>query len=110
MIAVYVIKQYERAVVFKLGKVKDKARGPGLIFIVPFAQRIHRVSLRIITMPIQSQGIITKDNVSIGVSAVGLLPSQRSDPLGDRDRERRSGDQPDRTNDAALRRGTPHPG
>jgi regulator of protease activity HflC (stomatin/prohibitin superfamily) len=70
MIAVYVIKQYERAVVFKLGKVAEEARGPGLIFVVPFIQRIHRVSLRIITMPIQSQGIITKDNVSIDVSAV----------------------------------------
>jgi regulator of protease activity HflC (stomatin/prohibitin superfamily) len=41
-----------------------------LIFIVPFVDRVHRVSLRIITMPIQSQGIITKDNVSIDVSAV----------------------------------------
>ncbi len=70
MIFSYVIKQYERAVVFKLGKVTGEARGPGLIFIVPFAQRIHRVSLRIITLPIQSQGIITKDNVSIDVSAV----------------------------------------
>jgi regulator of protease activity HflC (stomatin/prohibitin superfamily) len=70
MIAVYVIKQYERAVVFKLGKVEDVARGPGLIFVAPFVQRIHRVSLRIVTMPIQSQGIITKDNVSIDVSAV----------------------------------------
>ncbi len=70
MIAVYVIKQYERAVVFKLGKVKGAAREPGLMFVVPFVNRIHRVSLRIITMPIQSQGIITKDNVSIDVSAV----------------------------------------
>jgi len=70
MIAVYVIKQYERAVVFKLGKVTDSACGPGLIFVVPFAQRIRRVSLRIVTMPIQSQGIITKDNVSVDVSAV----------------------------------------
>jgi regulator of protease activity HflC (stomatin/prohibitin superfamily) len=41
-----------------------------LIFIIPFVDRVHRVSLRIITMPIQSQGIITKDNVSIDVSAV----------------------------------------
>ena len=65
-----IIKQYERVVLFELGKVKDKARGPGLIFIVPFIDRVHRVSLRIITMPIQSQGIITKDNVSIDVSAV----------------------------------------
>ncbi len=70
MIFFSVIKQYERAVVFKLGKVTGEARGPGLIFIVPGAQRVHRVSLRIITLPIESQGIITKDNVSIGVSAV----------------------------------------
>src|SRR3954454_13820867 len=70
MIAAYIIKQYERAVVFKLGKVGGPARGPGLIFVVPFAQRIRRVSLRIVTMPIQAQGIITKDNVSIDVSAV----------------------------------------
>jgi regulator of protease activity HflC (stomatin/prohibitin superfamily) len=70
MIAAYIIKQYERAVVFKLGKITGEARGPGLIFVVPFVQRIRRVSLRIVTMPIQSQGIITKDNVSIDVSAV----------------------------------------
>ena len=70
MIFFYVIKQYERAVVFRLGKVTGEARGPGLIFVAPFVQRIHRVSLRIVTMPIQSQGIITKDNVSIDVSAV----------------------------------------
>src|SRR5580693_2387967 len=70
MVAFYVIKEYERAVVFRLGKITGEARGPGLIFVAPFVQRIHRVSLRIITMPIQSQGIITKDNVSIDVSAV----------------------------------------
>jgi regulator of protease activity HflC (stomatin/prohibitin superfamily) len=65
--SVRIVKQYERVVLFELGKVKDKARGPGLIFIFPV---VDRVSLRIITMPIQSQGIITKDNVSIDVSAV----------------------------------------
>lgn len=70
MLGIYVIKQYERAVVFKLGKVGEQARGPGVIFVVPLVQRVHRVSLRIVTMPIQSQGIITKDNVSIDVSAV----------------------------------------
>ena len=70
MIAFFVIKEYERAVVFKLGKITGEARGPGLILIMPFVERIHRVSLRIVTMPIQSQGIITKDNVSIDVSAV----------------------------------------
>jgi len=70
MLFFYVVKQYERAVVFKLGKITGEARGPGLIFILPLVQRIDRVSLRIVTMPIQSQGIITKDNVSIDVSAV----------------------------------------
>jgi regulator of protease activity HflC (stomatin/prohibitin superfamily) len=70
MFGVYVIKQSARAVLYTLGKVKDKAREPGLMFCVPVINRIHRVSLRIITRPIQSQGIITKDNVSIDVSAV----------------------------------------
>jgi regulator of protease activity HflC (stomatin/prohibitin superfamily) len=68
--SIRIIKQYERVVLFELGKVKGAARGPGIMFIVPFVDRVHRVSLRIITMPIQSQGIITKDNVSIDVSAV----------------------------------------
>ena len=65
-----VLKQYERGVQFRLGRVKDGGRGPGVIFIIPLVDRLHRVSLRIITMPIQSQGIITRDNVSVGVSAV----------------------------------------
>ena len=70
MFGIYVVKQYERVVVFALGKVTREAREPGLMFCVPVINRIHRVSLRIVTMPIQSQGIITKDNVSIDVSAV----------------------------------------
>jgi regulator of protease activity HflC (stomatin/prohibitin superfamily) len=68
--SVRILKQYERGVQFRLGKVVDGARGPGVIFIIPLVDRVHRVSLRIVTMPIQSQGIITKDNVSVGVSAV----------------------------------------
>ena len=68
--SVKIIKQYERVVLFELGKVKDHARGPGVMFIIPFVDRVHRVSLRIVTRPIQSQGIITKDNVSIDVAAV----------------------------------------
>jgi regulator of protease activity HflC (stomatin/prohibitin superfamily) len=66
-LSVRILKQYERGVQFRLGRVKGGARGPGLILIVPFIDRVHRVSLRIVTMPIQSQGIITKDNVSIDV-------------------------------------------
>jgi regulator of protease activity HflC (stomatin/prohibitin superfamily) len=69
-LSVRILKQYERAVIFRLGRVRDGARGPGLIVFVPFVDRVHRVSLRIVTMPIQSQGIITRDNVSVDVAAV----------------------------------------
>jgi regulator of protease activity HflC (stomatin/prohibitin superfamily) len=68
--SVRILKQYERGVQFRLGKVLGAARGPGLIFIVPLVDNVRRVSLRIVTMPIQSQGIITRDNVSVDVSAV----------------------------------------
>ena len=67
---VYVIKQYERGVQFRLGRVRDGGRGPGVIFVIPLVDRVRRVSLRIVTLPIQSQGIITQDNVSVDVSAV----------------------------------------
>jgi regulator of protease activity HflC (stomatin/prohibitin superfamily) len=69
-LSIRILKQYERGVQFRLGRVKDGPRGPGLIFIVPLVDRVRRVSLRIVTLPIQSQGIITKDNVSVDVSAV----------------------------------------
>ncbi|HEU4973715.1 MAG TPA: slipin family protein [Baekduia sp.] len=68
--SIRILKQYERGVQFRLGRVKDGARGPGIIFIAPLVDRVQRVSLRIVTMPIQSQGIITRDNVSVDVSAV----------------------------------------
>jgi regulator of protease activity HflC (stomatin/prohibitin superfamily) len=69
-LSVRILKQYERGVQFRLGKVIHGARGPGLLTIIPLVDRLHRVSLRIVTMPIQSQGIITRDNVSVDVSAV----------------------------------------
>jgi regulator of protease activity HflC (stomatin/prohibitin superfamily) len=68
--SVRILKQYERGVQFRLGRVNDGARGPGIIFILPLVDHVRRVSLRIVTMPIQSQGIITRDNVSVDVSAV----------------------------------------
>src|SRR5436190_21879823 len=60
-LAVKIVKQYEQGVLFRLGRVLG-AREPGLRVIIPFVDVLHRVSLRIITMPIQSQGIITADN------------------------------------------------
>src|ERR1044072_2928879 len=68
--SVRILKQYERGVQCPRGKARPDARGPGLIFIIPLIDRVHRVSMRIVTMPIQSQGIISRDNVSVDVSAV----------------------------------------
>jgi regulator of protease activity HflC (stomatin/prohibitin superfamily) len=68
-LSVRIVQQYERGVLFRLGRVIG-VREPGLTLIVPLIDVLRRVSLRIVTMPIQSQGIITHDNVSIDVSAV----------------------------------------
>src|SRR5689334_6281480 len=71
-LSVRIVKQYERGVVFRLGRVIG-SREPGLRFLIPIVDVMHRVSLRIVTMPIQSQGIITRDNVSVDVSAVAYF-------------------------------------
>jgi len=70
--SIRIVKQYEQGVLFRFGRVVTVMQ-PGLRFIIPFVDVMHRVSLRIVTMPIQSQGIITKDNVSVDVSAVAYF-------------------------------------
>ena len=67
--SIKIVRQYEQGVLFRLGRVVG-VREPGLRLILPVIEVLRRVSLRIVTMPIQSQGIITRDNVSIDVSAV----------------------------------------
>jgi regulator of protease activity HflC (stomatin/prohibitin superfamily) len=71
-LAVRIVKQYELGVLFRLGRVQG-LREPGFHVIIPLVDVLHRVSLRIVTMPIQSQGIITRDNVSVDVSAVAYF-------------------------------------
>src|SRR3984893_303558 len=68
-LSVRIVKQYEQGVLFRLGRLQGP-RGPGLNLIIPVVDVLRRVSLRIVTLPIQSQGIITRDNVSVDVSAV----------------------------------------
>jgi regulator of protease activity HflC (stomatin/prohibitin superfamily) len=63
------VRQYERGVHFRLGRVLG-IKEPGLRLIAPLVDRLPKVSLRIVTLPIQSQGIISKDNVSLDISAV----------------------------------------
>jgi regulator of protease activity HflC (stomatin/prohibitin superfamily) len=67
--ALKVIQQYEKGVVFRLGRVIGE-KGPGIRIIIPFIDIMRKVSLQIVTMPVPSQKIITKDNVSIDVAAV----------------------------------------
>ena len=64
-----VVKQYERGVIFFLGKCTG-VRGPGLIFVIPIFEKMSKVTMRTVTMAIPSQKIITKDNVSIDIAAV----------------------------------------
>jgi regulator of protease activity HflC (stomatin/prohibitin superfamily) len=71
-LALRIVKQYEQGVLFRLGRVIG-TREPGLRMIIPFIDILRRISLRIVTMPIQSQGIITRDNVSVDVSAVAYF-------------------------------------
>ena len=68
--SIRIFKQYERGVIFRLGRLREGARGPGLVLVIPFVDRVKRVSLRIVTMPIPSQEIITRDNVSVDISGV----------------------------------------
>lgn len=71
-LALHIVRQYEKGVVFRFGRIIGE-RGPGLVVIVPFINVLRKVSFRIVTMPIQSQGIITRDNVSVDVSAVAYF-------------------------------------
>ena len=64
------VNQYEKGVVFRLGKVRQHTKEPGLRVIIPFIDVMRKVDMRIITLPVDSQQIITKDNVSIDVAAV----------------------------------------
>jgi regulator of protease activity HflC (stomatin/prohibitin superfamily) len=64
-----VLREYERAVVFRLGRLQG-ARGPGIVYIVPLLEKAIRIDMRTITMDIPAQDVITKDNVSVKVNAV----------------------------------------
>lgn len=68
--AIRILPEYERGVLFRLGRVTGPPRGPGLIFLIPIVDRLLRVSLRTVTMDIPPQDIITRDNVTVRVNAV----------------------------------------
>lgn len=65
-----VVRQYERGVVFRFGRVRDNVRQPGLTMLIPVADRLQKVNMQIITMPVPAQDGITRDNVTVRVDAV----------------------------------------
>ena len=71
-LALHIVNQYEMGIIFRFGRVVH-VKKPGLAVIIPIADRLRKVTMRIITMPIQSQGIITKDNVTVDISAVAYF-------------------------------------
>jgi regulator of protease activity HflC (stomatin/prohibitin superfamily) len=76
---VRIINQYERGVIFRLGKVRPDVKQPGLRVIIPIVDQMRKVALRTVTLPIETQKIITRDNVSIDVAAVAYY--QIVDPI-----------------------------
>ncbi|MFJ8866305.1 SPFH domain-containing protein [Streptomyces sp. NPDC102473] len=70
MAAARVVKQYERGVVLRLGRLHDEVRFPGLTMIVPGVDRLRKVNMQIVTMPVPAQDGITRDNVTVRVDAV----------------------------------------
>ena len=68
--AVRILNEYERGVVFRLGRVMGRAKGPGLIIIIPVVDRVVKISLRLVAMDVPPQDVITRDNVSVKVNAV----------------------------------------
>ena len=74
-----IVTEYERAVIFRLGRVRANASGPGLIFRIPFVDRVVKVNLRVEVVDIPPQGVISKDNVTVQVDAVVYF--QVTDPV-----------------------------
>ncbi|MCG6917645.1 MAG: slipin family protein [Deltaproteobacteria bacterium] len=68
--AIRILNEYERGVVFRLGRVMSRAKGPGLIIIIPVVDRLVKISLRLVAMDVPPQDVITRDNVSVKVNAV----------------------------------------
>ncbi|MEU5259171.1 slipin family protein [Amycolatopsis sp. NPDC021455] len=68
--SVRVVKQYERGLVYRFGRVRSRIAEPGLMLLVPFADRLQKVNMQIVTMPVPAQDGITRDNVTVRVDAV----------------------------------------
>ncbi len=68
--AIRILNEYERGVIFRLGRVMARAKGPGLIILIPVVDKLVKISLRLVAMDVPPQDVITRDNVSVKVNAV----------------------------------------
>src|SRR5215216_1568859 len=68
--AIKIVKEYERGVIFRLGRVQGGPKGPGLFLLIPFVNKMVKVDLRTVTMEVPPQEVITRDNVPARVTAV----------------------------------------
>ena len=79
VLCVRVIAEYERAVIFRLGRVLGREKGPGMIILIPIIDRMVKISIRVVTFDVEPQDVITRDNVSLKVNAV--LYFRVTDPI-----------------------------
>src|SRR5450759_2815033 len=70
MSAIKILNEYERGVIFRLGRSLDHAKGPGLILLIPMVDKMVKVNMQLVTFDVTSQDVITRDNVSVKVDAV----------------------------------------
>ena len=88
---VKVAREYERGIIFRLGRLQ-RAKGPGVILLIPIVDRMTKIDLRVVTLDIPRQEMMTRDNVPVTVDAVGLLPRGESrGRCGEGPRHRRLG-------------------
>ena len=99
--AIRILREYERGVIFRLGRLIAQ-KGPGLILLIPFIDQMVRIDLRTITLNVPPQEVITKDNVTVRVNGGRLLPGGRPEQGRHRGRELPPGDVADRADDAAV--------
>ena len=71
--AVKIAREYERGVIFRLGRLLPEPKGPGLFVLIPFVDKMERVDLRTVTLNVPPQEVITKDNVPVRVNAVAYF-------------------------------------
>ena len=107
--AVKILMEYERGVIFRLGRY-SRTGGPGLTLIIPFIEQMRRVDLRLVTMDVPPQDVITRDNVSVKVSAVVYFRVHQARRCGDQCGRLSLRDLTARANDAAQRIGASRDG